>query len=192
MSEAGLSRVASRCSTSLTRSAAGRRSASSVTAHDIASEATWADKWRDSNNLPDQYEHTRRWHYVDLEIQDPDMTRHATGTSRRREICKLRSAIRWPALSARWHNSPPSLGHQARVQRSACTRSNYCCIWSATWRFALGLVRANKRKGSVKTRRKSAGWNPDYLFELLQLKYALSWIRSRGTSPMAMGPWSSR
>jgi predicted transposase YbfD/YdcC len=27
-------------------------------------------------------------------------------------------------------------------------------------RFALGLVRANKRKGSVKTKRKSAGWNP--------------------------------
>jgi predicted transposase YbfD/YdcC len=37
-------------------------------------------------------------------------------------------------------------------------------------RFALGLVRANKSKHSVKTRRKSAGWNPDYLLELLQLK----------------------
>ena len=37
-------------------------------------------------------------------------------------------------------------------------------------RFALGLVRAGKRKGSVKTKRKSAGWNPDYLLELLQLK----------------------
>jgi len=37
-------------------------------------------------------------------------------------------------------------------------------------RFALGLVRANKTKGSVKTKRKSAGWNPSYLLELLQLK----------------------
>ena len=37
-------------------------------------------------------------------------------------------------------------------------------------RFALGLVRANKTKGSVKTRRKSAGWNPDFLLEILQLK----------------------
>ena len=37
-------------------------------------------------------------------------------------------------------------------------------------RFALGLVRANKSKRSVKTRRKTAGWNPDYLLELLQLK----------------------
>jgi predicted transposase YbfD/YdcC len=37
-------------------------------------------------------------------------------------------------------------------------------------RFALGLVRANKTKGSVKTKRKTAGWNPSYLLELLQLK----------------------
>jgi len=36
-------------------------------------------------------------------------------------------------------------------------------------RFALGLVRANKTKGSVKTRRKSAGWNPDFLLQILQL-----------------------
>ena len=37
-------------------------------------------------------------------------------------------------------------------------------------RFALGLVRANKAKGSVKTRRKSAGWDPNFLLEILQLK----------------------
>jgi hypothetical protein len=37
-------------------------------------------------------------------------------------------------------------------------------------RFALGLVRANKAKGSVKTRRKIAGWSPDFLLEILQLK----------------------
>jgi len=37
-------------------------------------------------------------------------------------------------------------------------------------RFALGLVRANRRKGSVKTRRKSASWDPDFLLEILQLK----------------------
>ena len=33
-------------------------------------------------------------------------------------------------------------------------------------RFALGLVRANKGKRSVKTRRKSAGWNPGYLLQM--------------------------
>ena len=36
-------------------------------------------------------------------------------------------------------------------------------------RFALGLVRANKSKGSVKTRRKSAGWSTDFLLDILQL-----------------------
>ena len=37
-------------------------------------------------------------------------------------------------------------------------------------RFALGLVRAEKSKGSVKTRRKIASWNPDFLLQILQLK----------------------
>jgi len=37
-------------------------------------------------------------------------------------------------------------------------------------RFALGLVRANKSKASVKTRRKKAGWNPSFLAQILQLK----------------------
>lgn len=36
-------------------------------------------------------------------------------------------------------------------------------------RFALGLVRAEKSKGSVKTRRKSASWNTDFLLRILQL-----------------------
>jgi len=37
-------------------------------------------------------------------------------------------------------------------------------------RFALGLVRADKSKGSVKTRRKTAGWSPEFLLQILQLK----------------------
>jgi hypothetical protein len=36
-------------------------------------------------------------------------------------------------------------------------------------RFALGLVRADKSKRSVKTRRKSASWDTAYLLELLQI-----------------------
>jgi len=31
-------------------------------------------------------------------------------------------------------------------------------------------VRANKSKGSVKSRRKKASWNTDYLLQLLQMK----------------------
>jgi predicted transposase YbfD/YdcC len=37
-------------------------------------------------------------------------------------------------------------------------------------RFALSLVRADKSKGSVKTRRKAAGWSTDFLLKILQLK----------------------
>jgi predicted transposase YbfD/YdcC len=37
-------------------------------------------------------------------------------------------------------------------------------------RFALGLLRANKSKGSVKSRRKAAGWSPEFLLEILQFK----------------------
>jgi predicted transposase YbfD/YdcC len=37
-------------------------------------------------------------------------------------------------------------------------------------RFALGLVRANKVKKSVKSPRKAASWNPDFLLQILQLK----------------------
>jgi predicted transposase YbfD/YdcC len=37
-------------------------------------------------------------------------------------------------------------------------------------RFALNLVRSNKSKGSVKLRRKSAGWDPNFLLEILQIK----------------------
>jgi predicted transposase YbfD/YdcC len=37
-------------------------------------------------------------------------------------------------------------------------------------RFALSLVRANKTAGSIKTRRKSASWDPQFLLQILQLK----------------------
>jgi predicted transposase YbfD/YdcC len=37
-------------------------------------------------------------------------------------------------------------------------------------RFALNLVRANKTKGSIKTRRKRAGWSPEFLLQILQFQ----------------------
>jgi hypothetical protein len=37
-------------------------------------------------------------------------------------------------------------------------------------RFALNLVRANKSKGSIETRRKCVGWDPDFLLQILQIK----------------------
>src|SRR5215469_6666235 len=44
-----------------------------LTKHDIASEATWADKYRDENNRQDHYEQTKNWHFTDIEIDHPDV-----------------------------------------------------------------------------------------------------------------------
>jgi hypothetical protein len=47
----------------------------SLTAHDIASEATWADKYRDSDRdtTKIRYQATWRWHFVDIELAQPDL-----------------------------------------------------------------------------------------------------------------------
>jgi len=47
-----------------------------LTGHDIASEATWADKYRDSDRdtTKIRYEATWRWHFVDIELEQPDLT----------------------------------------------------------------------------------------------------------------------
>jgi hypothetical protein len=44
-----------------------------LTQHDIASAATWADKYRDSNNRKDHYEQTKEWHFADIEIENADI-----------------------------------------------------------------------------------------------------------------------
>jgi hypothetical protein len=43
-----------------------------LTRHDIASAATWADRYRDADHRRSHYDATKRWHYIDLEIDDPD------------------------------------------------------------------------------------------------------------------------
>jgi hypothetical protein len=44
----------------------------SLTAHDIADEATWADKFRDSDRNGAR-RNTGQWHFVDLELDAPDL-----------------------------------------------------------------------------------------------------------------------
>ena len=49
---------------------------SHLTADDgIAAEATWADRLRDTDRSTDKahYDATREWHYVDIELGDPDI-----------------------------------------------------------------------------------------------------------------------
>ena len=46
-----------------------------LTAHDFASEATWADKFRDSDRNTTQvhYLQTHQWHFVDIELAQPSI-----------------------------------------------------------------------------------------------------------------------
>src|SRR5215831_17701995 len=44
----------------------------SLTGHDIASAATWADKFRDANINGSRLK-TRQWHFVDIEISAPNL-----------------------------------------------------------------------------------------------------------------------
>jgi len=43
-----------------------------LTSHDLGGEATWADKLRDSNRGGAQLK-TRQWHFVDIELDGPDI-----------------------------------------------------------------------------------------------------------------------
>ena len=45
------------------------------TGHVIASAATWADRYRDSdrNTTRERYTHTRLWHFVDIELRAPNI-----------------------------------------------------------------------------------------------------------------------
>jgi hypothetical protein len=49
--------------------------------HDIASASRWADRYRDSDRHGSQerYRGTREWHFVDIEIDDPDLSRACFG-----------------------------------------------------------------------------------------------------------------
>jgi hypothetical protein len=49
-----------------------------LTAHDIASAATWADKVRDANTGGSRTK-TRQWHFVDIEINAPDLDQACFG-----------------------------------------------------------------------------------------------------------------
>src|SRR3984893_15465087 len=82
-----------------------------LTPHDLPSEATWADKYPDSNNRRDHYQQTQNWHFVDLEINDPDIA----------VACFGRSALPSGSLAS---NGPPNACIVDKINQFAvCRRS---------------------------------------------------------------------
>jgi hypothetical protein len=69
--------VAQQCLTKSAKSAVDAMLAAdtdSLTPHDFASEATWADKYRDENQRKDHYKEIQNWHFTDIEIDNPAIT----------------------------------------------------------------------------------------------------------------------
>jgi len=89
-------------------------------------------------------------------------------------ICSAPLDIERIAACARGHWGVESMHWQPDVvfkdDLSRYRTGNGAKNMSVVRRFALGLVRANKSKGSVKTRRKAASWNNNFLLEILQIK----------------------
>src|SRR3954454_11359609 len=50
--------------------------ANMLTAPDFVSRTTWADRWRDSdrNSTKIRYNATEGWHFVDIELTQPDLS----------------------------------------------------------------------------------------------------------------------
>lgn len=88
-------------------------------------------------------------------------------TSASLDIERLAKAVRghWGVESMHWLLDVEFKDDLSRY-RSGHSAQNMAVVR----RFALGLERANKTKGSVKARRKTAGWNPSFLQQVLQLK----------------------
>ena len=89
-------------------------------------------------------------------------------------ICSAPLDIERIAACVRGHWGVESMHWQLDVEfkddLSRYRTGNGAKNMSVVRRFALGLVRANKTKGSVKTCRKAAGWNTNFLLEILQIK----------------------
>jgi hypothetical protein len=92
-----------------------------LTAHDIASAATWADKFRDANKNGARQK-TSQWHFVDIEISGPTLMRRAsiirlsrTGRSLPMDPRKIAWSIRSRNLLRSWAIlQPMSKSEQSR------------------------------------------------------------------------------
>jgi predicted transposase YbfD/YdcC len=116
-----------------------------------------------------------RFQHIKTILRVQDRTEHADKCTRDTrffissaplDIERLAHAARghWGVESMHWLLDCAFADDQSRY-RSGHGAKNMAVVR----RFALGLVRANKAKGSVKTRRKAAGWDPEFLLQILQL-----------------------
>jgi hypothetical protein len=81
-----------------------------LTAQDIASEATWADLYRNSDRgrSGERYKRTREWHFVNIELGSPKLDQACRGHPPLPPVCMHLGALLVPASSTSLTNSRPS------------------------------------------------------------------------------------
>jgi hypothetical protein len=107
--------IAQQCLTPTARNAVNAILAAdsdNLTPHDIASEATWADKYRDENNRHDHYQETQNWHFTDIEIDSPDLT----------SACFGRQPLRAGTLAS---NGPPQACAVDKIEQFAAELADH-------------------------------------------------------------------
>jgi len=97
-----------------------------------------------------------------IQIAQPSIS--ASSSARPLSTSTASQRCRWPS-ERREH----ALAAQRRTTSRAIALAKAPRTWPFVRRFALGLVRATKIKGSTKTRRKTAGWNPSVFLQTLQI-----------------------
>lgn len=87
-------------------------------------------------------------------------------SSARLDIERISQAVRghWGVESMHW-----LLDVEFKDDLSRYRQAHGAKNMAVVRRFALNLIRNHKSKGSVKTRRKLAGWSPDFLLSVLQV-----------------------
>jgi hypothetical protein len=100
---------------------------SDLTAHDIASEATWADEYR-NKNIDNARARTAAWHFVDIEVNGPNIDQACFGHP---EPAQQRDRTR-TVLSIRFKNSRTNWRTRIPIRKSKSSPSSSCCISLAT------------------------------------------------------------
>jgi hypothetical protein len=107
-----------------------------LTGHDIASEATWADKYQDSDRDTTRirYEGTRLWHFVDIEVAEPTLPRPldvadaGMGVAARSHSSFLTRRWSKPDSNSRSHLAPVTSTNGPKPSKS--TASSTACATS--------------------------------------------------------------
>jgi hypothetical protein len=120
-----------------------------LTKHDFASAATWADKYRDSNNRKDHYQQTQQWHFVDIEIENADI---GTACFGRFPLLAGTLASNGPPKACvvdKPSNSPTSWQLPAPTPKNGFSLSSFCCT---SWAICISRCTPRTTMIEVETR----------------------------------------